>query len=82
MNPTMSDFKAMQARLEKGRNPDAVALKAHTTDAAPDKAREQAFADILRELPLPELKTSEALDLLPAKIEELALWIEARIERL
>jgi hypothetical protein len=50
--------------------------------AAPDKAKLQAFADTLREMPMPTLKTTLLTPLIAVKIEELALWIEARIERL
>lgn len=47
--------------------------------AAPDNAKAQAFADSLRNMPLPQLKSSKAFDLLPAKIEALAKWIESQI---
>ena len=70
---------AAAAAAEEKRLAEAAARKAA---AAPDKAKIQAFADSLRELPLPILKTKQVLGLLPAKIEELAVWVESQIARL
>ena len=58
------------------------ALVAKKAAAAPDKAKVQAFADSLRAIPIPTLKTVQVLGLLPAKIEELAAWVESQISRL
>lgn len=58
------------------------ALAAKKAAAAPDKAKGQAFADSLRAIPIPTLKTVQVLGLLPAKIEELAAWVESQISRL
>lgn len=54
------------------------ALAAKKAAAAPDNAKAQAFADMLRQLPLPQFKT-QAFIQLPIKIEALAKWIEAQI---
>ena len=62
--------------------PSATPLILSETMHTPDKAKIQAFADSLRELPLPALKTKQVLGLLPVKIEELAVWVESQIARL
>jgi hypothetical protein len=70
---------AAAAAAEEKRLAEAAAKK---SAAAPDKSKVQAFADTLRGLPIPVLKTTQVLGLLPAKIEELAVWVESQISRL
>ena len=73
-----ADAKALrEAEVKKQADAAAAAKKAA---AAPDNAKAQAFADALRNMTLPQFKSSNAFDLLPLKIEALAVWIEAQIK--
>jgi colicin import membrane protein len=69
---------AAAAAAEKKWLAEVAAKKAA---AAPDNAKAQAFADLLRGMPLPKF-TGQAWALLPSKIEGLAAWIESQISKI
>lgn len=68
--------KALREAEEKKRAEAASAAK--KAAAAPDNAKAQAFADLLREMPLPQF-SGDAWAQLPNKIEALAKWVESQI---
>lgn len=74
---------AAEATAKKLRDAEAkriaeVAAAEKKAAAAPDNAKAQAFADTLRNLPMPKFNT-KTFAALPEKVETLAKWIESQI---
>ena len=64
---------------EAKRQTEAAAAK-KKAEAAPDNAKAQAFANVLRALPLPTFQHSPQFANLGNKVESLAKWIEGQIK--
>jgi hypothetical protein len=67
-----------QSEAAAARKSAAALFGGSKPDSRPDNAKAQAFADSLRAMPLPKF-TGKAFDGLPARIENLAQWIESQI---
>lgn len=77
-----AEAEAKALREAEAKKNEAAALAANKKAAAPDREKVKAFAESLRQLPVPTLKTAQVLSLLPMKIDDLASWVEAQAERL
>ena len=73
-----AEAQARAAREAEAKKAAEAAAAAKRAAAAPDNSKAKAFADLLREMPLPQF-AGQAWALLPSKVEALAKWIEAQI---
>ena len=76
-------FAAAEADAKKFRDEQAKRFAAAAAEkkaaAAPDNAKAEAFAAMIRQMPLPKFTTTN-FAALPRKVEELAAWIESQIK--
>lgn len=65
-------------KYAKARTAIDAAAAERKAAAAPDNAKAQAFAGILRAMTMPKFNTKNFVEL-PARVEALAKWIESQI---
>ena len=73
-----AEAAAKELRDAEAKRQAEAAAAAKKAAAAPDNAKAQAFADSLREMPLPQF-SGHAWAQLPTKVEALAKWVESQI---
>jgi colicin import membrane protein len=73
-----AEAAAQALRDAESKKAALAAAAAKKAAAAPDNAKAQAFADSLRDMPLPSF-TGSTFALLPQKVEALAKWVESQI---